>query len=240
MPCALAPAIRCDFDVVSSGLPPPFPSLRCLRSLPLLSQDCVLSSFGSVSFASAIPDLCFSIFSLQPSSLFDPSPCIYPAGAYCFLRKVRDSNPRIIDDLLLSRELPYHSANLPLVLYLAVFPQGHCGLISLSRPSLMSLFILCFGYAHDRDSFTVPSVNTILTFSLGSSSPCLRSHSGVNILNCLHTSSGDSHTSSAPSSTSIIVCLAVAIISALSILSIVKILNVRNEGKNSLFYALCI
>ena len=82
----LTPAIRCDFDVVSSGLPPPFPSLRtCFRSLPLLSQDCVFSSFGSVSFASAIPrPSCFSIFSLQPSSLFDPSPCIYPAGAYCF------------------------------------------------------------------------------------------------------------------------------------------------------------
>ena len=29
------------------------------------------------------------------------------------LRKVRDSNPRAIADLLLSRELPYHSANLP-------------------------------------------------------------------------------------------------------------------------------
>ena len=28
MPFALTPAIRCDFDVVSSGLPPPFPSLR--------------------------------------------------------------------------------------------------------------------------------------------------------------------------------------------------------------------
>lgn len=28
--------------------------------------------------------LCFSISSLQPSSLFDPSPCIYTAGAYCF------------------------------------------------------------------------------------------------------------------------------------------------------------
>lgn len=31
------------------------------------------------------------------------------------LRKVRDSNPRAIADLLLSREPPYHSANLPFV-----------------------------------------------------------------------------------------------------------------------------
>ena len=30
-----------------------------------------------------------------------------------YLRKVRESNPRVIADLLLSRELPYHSANLP-------------------------------------------------------------------------------------------------------------------------------
>lgn len=30
-----------------------------------------------------------------------------------YLRKVRESNPRAIADLLLSRELPYHSANLP-------------------------------------------------------------------------------------------------------------------------------
>jgi len=28
---------------------------------------------------------------------------------------------------------------------LAVLPQDHCGLISLSRPSLMSLLILCLG-----------------------------------------------------------------------------------------------
>ena len=40
------------------------------------------------------------------------------------LRKVRDSNPRAIADLLLSRELPYHSANLPLVLCLAILSQG--------------------------------------------------------------------------------------------------------------------
>lgn len=117
--------------------------------------------------------------------------------------------------------LSYVLAILPLVVCLAVLPQGHCIFISLSRPSMMSLLILCFGYDHDRDSFTVPSSNTILTFSRGSNSPCLRSHSGVNILNCLHMSSGDSHTSSAPSITSATVCLTVAIISALSILSIV-------------------
>lgn len=100
--------------------------------------------------------------------------------------------------------------------------QFHCDLISRNRPSLMSLLILCFGYAHDRDSFTVPSSITMPTFSRGSSSPCLRSHSGVNILKCLHISSGDSHTSSAPSITSATVCLTVAIISARKSLSIVS------------------
>ncbi len=40
----------------------PFHRSYCLRSLPLLSQDCVLSSFGSVSFASAIPRHCASAF----------------------------------------------------------------------------------------------------------------------------------------------------------------------------------
>ena len=57
----------------------PFHRSYCLRSLPLLSQDCVLSSFGSVSFASAIPDIVLqhvptsTVVTLRPFALYLPS-----------------------------------------------------------------------------------------------------------------------------------------------------------------------
>ena len=61
----LAPSLP-PFGVTSMSFRPgchrPFHRSYCLRSLPLLSQDCVLSSFGSVSFASAIPRHCASAF----------------------------------------------------------------------------------------------------------------------------------------------------------------------------------
>lgn len=93
----LTPAIRCDFDVVSSGLPPPFSSLRtCLRSLLLLSWVSLLFCFGFYFSCFCHPrPSCFSISSLQPSSLFDPSPCIYTAGAYCFLVGGRGIEPHV-------------------------------------------------------------------------------------------------------------------------------------------------
>ena len=74
----------------------PFHRSYCLRSLLLLSWVSLLfivlvSVFSCFCYP---PTLCFSIFSLQPSSLFDPSPCLYTAGAYCFMWKERDSNPR--------------------------------------------------------------------------------------------------------------------------------------------------
>ena len=68
----------------------PFHRSYCLRSLLLLSQDCVLSLFGSVSFASAIPDImlqhvptstvvtlrpftpCFNCWCLQRQSIVTP------------------------------------------------------------------------------------------------------------------------------------------------------------------------
>ena len=118
----------------------PFHRSVCLRSLLLLSQDCVLSSFGSVSFASAIPDLCFSISSLQPSSLTGPSPCLYTAGAYCFMWKERDSNPRCptlfrrLSEALSIQRL-FQCCLRPLghpslILCLAIPSQGHAALIS--------------------------------------------------------------------------------------------------------------
>ena len=114
MPCATNSCLWCDFDVVSSGLPPPFLSLR----LSPLVASAVLGlryvCFGFCLLLLPSTDLCFSISSLLQSSLFDPSSCILPADAYWVLsRKVRESDPRVIADLLLSRELPYHSANLP-------------------------------------------------------------------------------------------------------------------------------
>ena len=135
----------------------PFYRSACLRSLLLLSKDCVLSLFGSVSFASAIPRLCASAsphFNRRHYPTLRPVFTQLTHTAFCgrsgnrtrdvlhfftayqrlipirgcapvafdhsailplvhSLRKVRDSNPRAIADLLLSRELPYHSANLP-------------------------------------------------------------------------------------------------------------------------------
>ena len=61
----LAPSLP-PYGVTSMSFRPgchrPFHRSYCLRSLPLLSQDCVLSSFGSVSFASAIPDIVLQHF----------------------------------------------------------------------------------------------------------------------------------------------------------------------------------
>ena len=91
----LAPAYWCDFDVVSSGLPPPFPSLR-LSPLVASAVSGLRTLFvWFCFFCFCYPTtICFSIYSLHQSSLSDPSPCLYPAGAYCFVWKVRDSNPR--------------------------------------------------------------------------------------------------------------------------------------------------
>ena len=61
----LAPSLP-PYGVTSMSFRPgchrPFHRSYCLRSLPLQSQDCVLSSFGSVSFASAIPDIVLQHF----------------------------------------------------------------------------------------------------------------------------------------------------------------------------------
>ena len=91
----LAPAYWCDFDVVSSGLPPPFPSLR-LSPLVASAVSGLRTLFvWFCFFCFCYPTtICFSIYSLHQSSLSDPSPCLYPAGAYCFVWKVRESNPR--------------------------------------------------------------------------------------------------------------------------------------------------
>ena len=95
----LAPSLL-PYGVTSMSFRPgchrPFRRSYCLRSLPLLSWVSLLfivlvSVFSCFCYP---PTLCFSIFSLQPSSLFDPSPCLYTAGAYCFMWKERDSNPR--------------------------------------------------------------------------------------------------------------------------------------------------
>lgn len=59
--------------------------------------------FACYSYFSLSPSVSASAFLLRSSSFFGPSPCLYPAGAYCrtlfpgailFLRKERDSNPR--------------------------------------------------------------------------------------------------------------------------------------------------
>ena len=187
---SFAPLIGVTLMPFLPGCHRPFRRSYRLRSLPLLSQDCVLSSFGSVSFASAIPDLCFSISSLHQSSLSDPSPrnfncwclqrqsivtprcrwwfrgthpswCCVDGGGFephAHLSSFGESptlwkaavalSPSVCEALTipLFPTLPvcfllfrlFHP-------FLSRMPQGHCSLISLSLPSLMSLLILCFG-----------------------------------------------------------------------------------------------
>ena len=91
----------------------PFHRSACICSLLLPSQDCVLSLFGSVSFASAIPDLMLQHFLTSSVVTLRPFALSLYSWRVLFLRKVRESNPRAIADLLLSREMSYHSANLP-------------------------------------------------------------------------------------------------------------------------------
>ena len=103
----------------------PFHRSACICSLLLLSQDCVLFSFGSVSLLLLSTTLCFSMFSLQPSSLSDPSPCIYPAGAYCFLGAGVGFEPTMSYASLQPSLVAYtvafdHSANPPEVLHFSL------------------------------------------------------------------------------------------------------------------------
>ena len=125
MPCATHSRLWCGFDAVSSGLPPPFSSLLSFSArVPLLSLWLLAFLFVWISsFASAtLSTLCFSMSSRQPSLFSGPSPRISTAGAYCWqsiitplclggfqvrtpdgvLRKVRDSNPRIVSDCRVS------------------------------------------------------------------------------------------------------------------------------------------
>lgn len=79
MPFALTPAYGVTSMSFRPGCHRPFRRSACLRSLLLLSQDCVLSSFGSVSFVSAILDhlyqhvLASSVVTLRPFALYLPS-----------------------------------------------------------------------------------------------------------------------------------------------------------------------
>ena len=109
----LTPAIRCDFDVVSSGLPPPF--------LSLLLSPLVASAVSGLRtlfvwfcfFCFCYPRLMLQHFLTSTVVTLRPFALYLPSWRVLSLRKVMDSNHRVIADLLLSRELPYHSANLP-------------------------------------------------------------------------------------------------------------------------------
>ena len=109
------------------------------------------------------------------------------------------------------------SATTPVALAAVVFLS--ILMIPFSFPSLIILLILCFGYAH-LVLTSLPSGHITEAYSLGSRCPFVSSHSWVNIPNCSNSCFGLSQTSSVPSSTSCMVCLTVAMISALSILSI--------------------
>ena len=115
MPCALAPAYWCDFDVVSSRLPPPFPSIRLS---PLVAS--AVSGLRTLFVWFCFFCFCYPRPCASACSHFNRrnSPTLHPvistAGAYSVslllhpaavggsevrtprgvLRKVRDSNPR--------------------------------------------------------------------------------------------------------------------------------------------------
>ena len=92
------------------------------RGLPLCFLFLLISAF-LFPRSLTLDRRCFSMSSLRPSSLTGPSPRLYPAGAYC-LRKVRDSNPRIVLTIaaLAVRCFQPGSANLPMCL--AILSQG--------------------------------------------------------------------------------------------------------------------
>lgn len=150
MPCATNSCLWCDFDAVSSGLPPPFSSLlisvaRSASAVVGFASCSVLLVFY-YSFARHHRSYCFSMSSHRPSSLSGPSPCIYTAGAYC-LAEGEGFEPPMFLFAVAFRTRCFRPLSQPsqCVEFLAVFPRGHCCLISRSRPSLMSLLILCFG-----------------------------------------------------------------------------------------------
>ena len=136
----------------------------------------------------------------QPS--FVVVPCAYPQGpSFVYFPAIPSRHPATVPVALAA------------VVFLSIL------MIPFSFPSLIILLILFFGYSH-RVHFSSPSGHITDAYSLGSRCPFVSSHSWLNIPNCSSNCLGFSHTSSAPSITSCMVCLTVAMISALSILSI--------------------
>ena len=114
----LTPAYGVTSMPFRPGCHRPFHRSVSLCSLLLLSQDCVLFSFGSVSFASAIHDIMLqhvltsTVVTLRPFALYLPSWRILLLGGRCRIRTcdvLRSSPPSLA-------VYPFafdHSANLP-------------------------------------------------------------------------------------------------------------------------------
>ena len=124
----------------------PFHRSYRLRSLPLLSQDCVLSSFGSVFFASAIPRHCASAcphFNRRHSPTLRP--VFIQLARTVFVEGAGFEPAMFLFTVALRSVLSTTHQSFPIFCALRFCRKGHCSLISLSFPSLMSLLILCFG-----------------------------------------------------------------------------------------------
>lgn len=135
----------------------PFHRSACLCSLLLLSWVSLLFIVGFCHscfchprpFASACPHFnrrhsptLRPVFTQLARTALVEGAGVEPAMSYAFFA----AYPRHYPFSGYSSVAFDHLAILPyLVLCLAAKPQGHCVLISLSRPSMMSLLILCFG-----------------------------------------------------------------------------------------------
>lgn len=96
MPCATHSRLWCGFDADSSRLPSPFPSLLIsvarLPLLSLVSHSIICSSIDLLPSTILLQHiLTTSVIALRPFALYFTS--LRVDG---FLRKVRDSNPRIV------------------------------------------------------------------------------------------------------------------------------------------------
>ena len=123
MPCATHSRLWCGFDADSSRLPSPFPSLLIsvdrLPLLSLVSHSIICSSFALLPSTILLQHiLTTSVIALRPFALYFTS--LRVDGS---LRKVRDSNPRIVLTIaaLAVRCLQPDSANLP---YVCCFSSG--------------------------------------------------------------------------------------------------------------------
>ena len=158
MPCALAPAYGVTSMPFHPGCHRPFYRSTDVRSLPLLSLGLLAALLDFCLFMLLPPSRpsCFSISSRPTASLSGPSPCLYTAGAYCYLCgrcRIRTCGVRSPSrEMLLSTTQPtflcfvYCPAIASRPSEAGRFRQGFLVFTSpFSLPSFINLLIWCFG-----------------------------------------------------------------------------------------------